>query len=430
MVKYNNQAMIQTAPQVNRKLRQPDHSWLVRQRPFVITPFMIAPVLPGETLKAFTFQARAITEPLLASRATATIGWWLEHYFFYVPHAAMPHGDLFKEMMINPSADLSAAADATLSSQWYHPGTGINWVKECMIPVVENFFRDEGETWDSHVVDGEPIAQIANRNFWDSVATNVEATAGDFNIDLNANSTITASEAAKALTMWEYLRSNNLTEMTYEDYLRTFGVRADTVVQESIPELLRYSKEWQYPSSTVDPVTGIPTSAVSWGVSDRGDKNRYFKQPGFIFGVSVARPKIYLGLQRGPGVHLMQDGVSWLPIMLRDNDFSSMKQVTKAGGILPTATADGFWLDIADIFMHGDQFLHHMVGAEIYPGGAQVMALPAADLNVRYPSEAMIDGLFKGTSEVFLTQDGIARFQILGGLVDTTPRASVVGVTL
>ena len=70
-------------------------------------------------------------------------------------------------------------------------------------------------------------------------------------------------------------------------------------------------KSWQYPSSTVDAVSGVPTSAVSWGVSERLDKDRYFKQPGFIFGVSVARPKVYLGNQRGPGVHLMQDGISW-----------------------------------------------------------------------------------------------------------------------
>ena len=57
MVKYNNQLAIQSAPMVNRKLRSPDHSWLLRQRPFVITPCLIAPVLPGETLKSATFQA-------------------------------------------------------------------------------------------------------------------------------------------------------------------------------------------------------------------------------------------------------------------------------------------------------------------------------------------------------------------------------------
>ena len=66
MVNYNNQLAIQNAPMVNRKLRSPDHSWLLRQRPFVITPCLIAPVLPGETLKSATFQARCVTEPLLA----------------------------------------------------------------------------------------------------------------------------------------------------------------------------------------------------------------------------------------------------------------------------------------------------------------------------------------------------------------------------
>jgi len=430
MVRANNQLQLMNSPRVNRKLRSPQHTWLLRQRPFVITPFLLAPVLPGETLKSGVMQARAITEPLLASRATATIGWWLEHYFFYVPHAAMPHGDIFMDMMINPAAVLTGAADAALSSSWYHPGSGINWVKECMVPVVETFFRDEGETWDSHMIDGEPIAQIAQKNIWDSVATAAENLVGDMNVDLNANSTITASEVQKALTMWEYLRSNNLTEMTYEDYLRTFGVKPDPVIDEARPELLRYSKEWQYPSSTVDPVTGVPTSAVSWGVSERMDKDRYFKQPGFIFGVSVARPKVYLGLQRGVAAHAMQDGVSWLPIMLRDNDFASMKQMTKAGGILPTATADGFWVDIADLFMYGDQFLHHIVSDTIYPGGAQVMALPDAGLNVRYPTEAMVDGMFKDVGTNFLTQDGVIHLNILGGIVDTTPRASVVGMSL
>lgn len=265
---------------------------------------------------------------------------------------------------------------------------------------------------------------------FDSVATAIEDTQADFNLDVNADSTIKASEAAKALMMWEYLRSANLTEMTYEDYLRTFGVRVDPVIDAGVPELIRYSREWQYPNNVVDPVTGVPVPGLSWGVNMRLDKDRYFKEPGFIFGVSVARPKIYLGNQRGPASHLMQDGITWLPIMLRDNDFSSMKQVTKANSILPTATADGFWVDIADIFMHGDQFFHNTVAATQMPIAGPIVALPEAGLNARYPSEAMIDGLFKDIASNVLYQDGVVRMSILGTLTDTTPRASVVGMTL
>ena len=310
MARYNNNLHLVDSPRVNRKTRSPQHTWAVKQRPFVITPFMIAPVLPGETFKAGLMQARVVSDPLSASRFSSITGWWLEHYVFYVKHAHMPHGELFKSMMIDPSASLAAAADATVSSTYYHPGSGINWVKECLVPVVEAYFRDEGDTWDAYLVDGEPICQINGNGVFDSVATAIESDRGDFNLDMNADSTIKASEAAKALMMWEYLRSNNLTEMTYEDYLRTFGVKVDPEVDQGVPELLRYSREWQYPNNVVDPLTGVPVPGLSWGINLRVDKDRYFKEPGFIFGVTVVRPKLYLGNQRGPAVHLMQDGIS------------------------------------------------------------------------------------------------------------------------
>lgn len=430
MVAYNNQLRLMDSPRVNRKTRSPQHTWAIKHRPFVITPFMIAPVLPGETLKVGVMQARCVSDPLNASRFSSITGWWLEHYLFYVKHSQMPNGELFKSMMIDPGASLAGAADASVNSNWYHPGSGINWVKQCLIPVVENYFRDEGEKWDSRVVDGEPIAQIQGNGIWDSVATAIENDAGDLNLDLNADNTIKASEAAKALMMWEYLRSNNLTEMTYEDYLRTFGVKVDPELDQGVPELIRYSREWQYPNNVVDPTTGVPVPGLSWGINLRVDKDRYFKEPGFIFGVTVARPKIYLGNQRGPAVHLLQDGISWLPIMLRDNDFSSMKQVTKAGSILPTATNDGFWVDLADVFMHGDQFLHNDVAATAMPMGGPIVALPEAGLNARYPTKAMIDGLFRATANNLLYQDGVIRMSILSTLRDTTPRATTVGMVL
>ena len=421
---------IVNSARVQRKTRSPQHTWAIKQRPFVITPFMIAPVLPGETFKAGVMQARAVSDPLSGSRFSSITGWWLEHYVFYVKHSHMPHGELFKDMMINPAASLAAAADATVSSTTYHPGSGVNWVQECLQPVVEAYFRDEGEAWNAHVVDGEPIAQINGNGVFDSVATAIENDTGDLNLDLNADSTIKASEAAKALMMWEYLRQNNLVEMSYEDYLRTFGVKVDPTVDQGVPELLRYSREWQYPNNVVDPTTGVPVPGLSWGINLRVDKDRYFKEPGFIFGVTVARPKLYLGNQRGPAVHLMQDGVSWLPVMLRDNEFASMKQVTKAGSILPTATADGFWVDIADIFVHGDQFFHNTVAATAMPIEGPIVGLPEAGLNARYPSEAMIDAMFKAVGNNVIYQDGVMRMQVLGTIVDTTPRASVVGLNL
>ena len=108
---------VMNSPRVNRKTRSPQHTWAIKQRPFVITPFLIAPVLPGETIKAGVMQARCVSEPLNASRFSSITGWWLEHYVFYVRHSQMPHADLFKAMMIDPSASLAGAADTVVSSR-------------------------------------------------------------------------------------------------------------------------------------------------------------------------------------------------------------------------------------------------------------------------------------------------------------------------
>ena len=65
MARYNNNIHLVDSPRVNRKTRSPQHTWAVKQRPFVITPFMIAPVLPGETFKAGVMQARVVSDPHL-----------------------------------------------------------------------------------------------------------------------------------------------------------------------------------------------------------------------------------------------------------------------------------------------------------------------------------------------------------------------------
>ena len=87
MAQFNNQLSIQNSPRVNRKTRSPQHTWALKQRPFVITPFLLAPVLPGETFKTGVMQARCVSDPLSTSRFSSIVGWWLEHYFFYVKHS-------------------------------------------------------------------------------------------------------------------------------------------------------------------------------------------------------------------------------------------------------------------------------------------------------------------------------------------------------
>ena len=218
--------------------------------------------------------------------------------------------------------------------------------------------------------------------------------------------------------------------MSYEDYLRTYGVKVDDPETVARPELLRYIREWSYPTNTVEATTGVPSSAVSWALSERMDKDRFFKEPGFIVGVTCARPKIYFSLQRTAGVNLLDDAYAWLPALMRDDPATSLKRLaSNADSIITTSGNAEFVLDIKDLFVYGDQFVNFDIDAGTADGS--YVALPSAGLEKRYPTETDINGLFVGgTPTALVKQDGVARFSILGGLDDTTPRGSTTGVVL
>ena len=79
--------VLQSTAQMQRKTRRPTHPFQVRHLPFQIQPFMLAPVLPGETLEFGNLQSRCVVDPI----KSPFVGWWLEHYVFYVPHLSSPY---------------------------------------------------------------------------------------------------------------------------------------------------------------------------------------------------------------------------------------------------------------------------------------------------------------------------------------------------
>lgn len=406
---------------VGRSLRNPAHSWQVRQKPFLLQPICFAPVLPGETLKNLLFQARVVTEPI----KNPLIGWWCEYYWFYVKHRDLAGASDFMGMMVNPGQSMSGQVTAAASVPLYRTTNQINWQQQCLDAIVDAYFRGEGEA--PADIDGLPVVGINHNGWWDSAKTLSAYTVGDINVDLNANSTITASEVQRALMQWEFLRANNLTEMTYEDYLRSYGVRVQEEVT-NVPELIRYTREWSYPTNTINPTDGTPTSAVSWAVSERADKDRFFKEPGFIVGLSVVRPKVYLSEQRCAAINLLSDAYAWLPAIMREDPATSIRQIAAGAGSIWPDQSTAFWVDIRDLFLYGDQFVNFSLSAT----DAGFVALPSADTtNLRYPSNADILGLFVGTTPTALVkQDGIAKFSILGAQTETSPRGSRTGVVL
>lgn len=402
----------------SRVTRNPQHHFQIRSRPWQIAPFLIAPVLPGETLKHALHQSRVVTDPV----KSPLVGWWCEYMYYYVKHRDLDGRDTFSAMMLDPTTSLTAFNQAALV-EYYHSSAGISWVKECLKRVTEYYFRTGDEAWDAATIGNLPSAKIMQRNLFDSAENDTDrAAVADVNVDLNANSTITASEVDQAMWQWQLLRTQGMTNLSYEDYLRSFGVRAATADLHK-PELLRHIRTWSAPVNHIDPTDGSPTSAVVWKVQESLDKDRFFKEPGFIFGVCVMRPKVYLSRQAGAGVDLLTDLYRWVPAVLRQDINASIIKLPAfsanlfGGDGATTGNADAVWIDVKDLFLYGDQFVNFALTAT----DAGLVALPTAALEKRYASSTDADALFASASPSNqIRQEGVCSLSIATAMQDTT----------
>lgn len=432
---YKSQAAVALAapaPTMGRTLRHPLHSFHLRTRPFQIQPFMIAPVLAGETMKNLLLQSRVVTDPLNSK----LIGWWTEYYFFYVKArhlyvdgSTSDSESAIKSMFIDPAFNRAGIKDDSAKPYLYYKGTAglnrINWVERCLRRVVENFFRDDGQAWNNYTLDNLPLAQLVGNNWADSLQRKSEMLLNDPTLTVGVDDVITGSEIDKVMQQWEFLRASNLTDMSYEDYLASYGVR--TSAEESTsPELIRYIRDWQYPSNTVNATNGSVSTAVSWSIQERADKDRFFREPGFVFGVTLHRPKVYSKVQRTAMVTQMCDAYSWLPALLNGDPATSVKELLQTDTALGSTRVIDMVHDLKDLLLYGDQFLNVDLSGALT--GWNMMNLPAADgINIRFPLAADIEALFvtPGTANR-VEQDGIVKLSIAGTQRETTPRGTLL----
>ena len=364
-----------------------------------------------------------VTDPI----KNPLVGWHYEWFLFYVKLTDLDARDTLTSMLINPETDISAIDDTSAQVDWYHSGAGINYTQMCLKRVTEEYFRNEGEAWDTWKVGNLPLASLNAKNWTDSLWTTAQWTAEDVTISTAGDDAFTMSELDKARIQWEVLQANNLMDMTYEDYLRSFGMAPAREVSR-VPELLKSIRSWTYPTNTVDPATGVPSSAASWTIQERADKDRFFKEPGFLFAVTVVRPKVYMELN-GSASSLMTSAYSWLPAIMRDTPETSVLQIAETTGSPFGASApDGMYVDIRDLLIYGDQFLNFAAT----DAAANIVDLPVpATLQRRYVDNDDIVGLFSGTTPPSLVKhDGVCRFHILGTQVEETPVGTTLGYTL
>lgn len=398
-----------------RKLRTPTMNFHLRTKPWQIQPFCIFPVIPGETMKNVLWKSRVVSDPV----KSRLIGWHKEYYLFYVRFRDLVDNDDFKNLFTDPEANLQSYYSAA-APKYFHK-YGVNFCLLATRRIVEHYFRADGEELDAGTIDGMYAASIQNDNWLDSALPAGAYEEMDQDVDLNADGTIMTSEVDQAMRMWHHLRANGLTEATYEDFLASYGVRVPAAELEQKPWLLRHVREWVMPSNTIVPETGAATTAVTWSIDERADKDRFIKEPGFVVGITIARPKIYLSKQTGSVTGLMDTAMEWLPAIFRDDAYSSLVQVAAENGPLIDQT-DGYVFDLKDLFLYGEQFTNYTPDAAM-----NAIALPGDNMAKRYPNQAMADALFTG-GEAWIEEDGRIDMTFSTMVEDTTPQPYQLGV--
>lgn len=398
------------APRIPRTMRYPRTDFKLIQRPWQIQPFMCAPVLPGETMKNANISLKCVSSPI----NNELTGWFNEIFLFYVKHRDLAMSADLEAMVLDP--EVTKTNEATARAWCYKSETGVDFVYECMEAIVNGYFRHEGKTIADYQLDSVPLTGCGLDNWTDSLTLTSVGTTQDLDLDLNADNTYMASEVHKGMAIWEQLRGQNMTDMNYEDWLRTFGVKIPKADEENMPELLRYVKNWTFPTRLVDTSDGSVTAAVQWSLQENAKKDRYFKEPGFIVGIQVCRPKVYMEHQTSSVVQTMNDAFAWIPAMFTTDPNITTREIALGAAPLGNSTS-AYTYDMRDLFVKGEQFLNF---DPLTASAKNLVALPAIDSMAKiYPSSTDANALFTGAAPAnTLETEGMCQLSIASTIKD------------
>lgn len=419
------------AEDTKRISRRPRHPFSVLQNPYEITPFFIAPVLPSETMEQAMINGRVVS-PALKNRIS---GHWHETYLFYVPifDLFLESGDLqtakdnLVKMLIKDNQGGSPVPTASADNPYFFVKSGApDWTKKCYDYIVKHFFRDEGEpVGPVGATSGLAFAQARhNLDVMQSLVMGSRVPAGDA-----PSGMASLEELYQAWLEWQAASASTFAEPTYNDYLNSFGVETkEEVLQKA--EALRYSSHWAQPVNTVSS-DGQANTQVLWSILDRADKRRRFRHPGFIMGVTVVKPKVFIADRQQSSVSLLHDMETWLPAALQDDFTASIITIDSddvKNPYKPASLADEsgeepepqpIVFDVRDLFMHGDEFIQQQ-GTSPIGAAPMVHRSDCRDVNgKKYPKPADLAGLYEGATQHAF--EGVVTLNIKGRQRDTTP---------
>jgi|GEM_PF-5930969 len=438
-------SVVEDVAQVGRKVRRPLHNFWVKHPAFAWQPFMIAPVLPGDSLSELDLKVTGVTSPLVSS----LLGWWIEHAFFYVKLTDLwmltdpqtpgvydyNDADEFRKLMLSSTADLSNASFTQVGyTSDYGSGAGGYGFANAAIDVVGRaYFRDSdetnlpmcGTTGFTHLFQAR--AKPPGQESW---TESLQLDGTEDIPDVVLGDPAVRDPEDPYYEMWLRMQQMSLTELTYDDWLRDQGVSVPKAASGGMahPEVIRWSRTFKKPSVTPDS-SGAVGSVCFWDVAEKATKKKVFKEPGFIIGFTCARSKVYLSKQLGSAMnYLMDTPFAWMPKALSERPELALRKfaddATGPFGTLPNPTA-GYWADTVDLFVYGDQFLNFDVSTT--PAGTVALPGPLmSKTDSLYPSTADIEKLFTSAAASgaitgrVIEQEGVVRPSILSRLRDLT----------
>lgn len=400
-------------PTGERGRRRPNHTFNVVCHMHELQPIVLAPVLPGETLRSMHLQSRVIS----ANVKSRVAGAWLEYFFFYVPVRQMPDAANILATFLSPTTSLAASAQ-NIGNYVGIATAGYDWMAQCKAPILTEWFRREGEATTQVIRTGRPAVAVPENDISDSL---IDATILP---DGGALASI-QDDDIRAKMIVEYRRALALSgseggTTDYEELLSSYGAFVRKAKERDRPELIRYMREWTYPSNTVEPTTGVPTTAFSWSVADGSDKPRRFNEFGFVVGFMCIRPKTYRARQFSNASVALDRAQRWLPPMMDDVGIEKglMEFLTTTGpyGATTGGFTNGYWLDIRDLFNYGDQWMD--TNNEAIVADRPKTSLPTSGtIQNRFPTLADMNGLLL-TADALAASDGVCRLDFSTQVVD------------
>lgn len=394
---------------VNRK---PTFPYAGTIRPFALTPIYAAPVLPGETMQSAVEKTSIISMPVKHPLAGA----WYESWLVYVKLTDI--AEALGEMFISDEYATTGYTHASDNPAHFAKSGDITWIYRMVRLIAESYFVDEGETL--RTIGQYPQVKLNNRSWFQ----NLSMKPADEAVPVTD-----ASDFYQHLSSWQTLQQMNLTNLTYEDYVRTYGGDAGTEGR-NYPEILAYNRRWTKPVNVIDPTTGAPSSAWVWDMDDKLEKAKRFQEPGFIIKVATVRPKMFQEHVEKSMIGGMWGFSDWFPSYTMDDPTQRVKELLSTDTVFAAAAQDAgtenLIYDHADLLSHGEQFVNTSNQPYELPMSTGLEVKDASDIHTlrgEYCIDTDIDALFSGATAAsrLCYYEGIANVVISGHVADYTP---------